>query len=100
MPSVFFRCPLAQQRNTSTAKKATENRDIDREVKEAYESCAEEIGTAWGILCEKYPISPLPYLKQAEERATHLPMAKELEQIIQILKGAALEHDQNISKTS
>lgn len=83
-----------------TARKSAEKQNTDSGIKKDYEAFAEAIGICWGILCEGYSISPHPYLKEAKDAANKLPMKQKLEPIIHLLKGAAIEHDQNITKTS
>ena len=80
-----------------TAEKAMDKSGAEGETKEAYATYAEKVGTAWGILCENYRTSPLPCLKEAAAIAATVPMPEGMKQIIQLLKGAAIDHDQNLS---
>lgn len=74
------------------AKEGADRSGMQKEEKEHYILCAEALGTAWGILCEKYPAAPSPLWREAKAHADQVTMRDSLYHIINEQEGADGEH--------
>lgn len=76
----------------SIAAEGAERSGMNENQKDQYTCFAETLGTAWGILCEGYPIDHAPLLDKAETYAHGLEQESALIHILKNLRGTADEN--------
>lgn len=81
------------------AEKAARDMGHTPETAKRYKECAKAIGTIWGILCEKETAVPAELPEKAEDLAKDLPFQNGILPIITIMKGAAIDHRENIKNS-